>query len=308
MTIINKTISIAAILTASIAMPITSNAQSLPDDLYEILEKKYSERTVVVTENTENGWSGSKFGPYLYQSRVTALGGASRLSKPTKFIKKYCEETQSGSFVQTAQILSDYKLSVDPITITENGQQYSLTSNDILYLTHTFKSSKGKQAREGWISQNYFHFKKESAKGKLGVFQCNNANGDRMWSIAIMPNRYFSIESRHSANSANYKQSVSILPLDGTALKVLALEESLAQQREQDKQQDKALKEALKQDIRTTADVGTETSCGLVIDKRGPLVQVDLKAEYARRSGKDTAWIKKQDLLPDTSGNYCTLN
>lgn len=318
MNMFHRAMAMAAVFTASVAIPFTGHAQSMPEELNKKLSEKYSPRIKVTKLETMQslgsfGIQQANLGPYVFHSRVTTLGGASRLGKPTKLVKKYCEESQSGAFNQVAQILPEYKLSVDPIIINDNGKQHSLTSRELLYLTRTFESPKGEQKRsDGWISDHYFLFKKQSEKGRLGVFQCKEADGNALWSVAIIPDRYLDVETKFSDDMSNYKKTVSILPLDSETIEnyrgAVASGEQVKEQISTEKQQAVLDRDMRRNNLRATADVGTETSCGLIIQKRGTLAEVDLKSKYARNSGKGTAWIKIEDLFPDEVKETCYLN
>lgn len=308
-----KIMSITALLTVSVALPFTSYAQSIPDGLDEILSKKYSPRISILKEETrpERGklsYKKANLGPYIYKSRITVLGGASRLGKPEKHIKKYCEESQSGIFKQVMTIGELAQSRSVAMVINDNGKQYSLTSDELFYLTRTFEDLGGEiKDTDGWNRDHLNSFVRLSEKGKLGVFQCNEASGNILWSIAMIPDRFLEIETQHSANSANYKKNVSIMPLDAETIEThRGALESIEKVKEifaDEKQQDAIELE----NFRATANVGTDTSCGLIIEKRGTLVEVDLKTTHARSSGKDTAWLKKENLFPDEVGQQCNL-
>jgi hypothetical protein len=58
---------------------------------------------------------------------------------------------------------------------------------------------------------------------------------------------------------------------------------------------------------RKTIALGTSTNCGLVIDVRGPLVQVQLPSNIVGPSGQREFWIKRTELTDHSPVHQCTF-
>lgn len=301
---------------AVFALAAPTNAQSIPDDLHKELEKKFSKRTLMASEYIKSGYKTRPLGPYIYDNYITRLG-AGKLGGAAKRVRKYCEEKQKGNFVQTAQIQPNYSLSQDPITITDDGQTFSLTANDIYFLTQTLGSRKGKKGTfaenntEGWPGAHTFFYEKLSKDEKLGIFNCQDSDGMILWSMAIIPSHRYSAEQGLSGNTL-YKKDIAALPLDAETLSVYQNAttsfDGRTVQEEQDRVVEAAAVKSVTENFRLTADVGSESHCGMIIQKRSSIFEVDLNAIPARDSGKSTAWIKREDLYPEDSTEKCRID
>jgi len=313
-----KSISKYSVIAAIALVAAPSYAQSIPIELDIELSKKFSHRTLAASEfNKEDGKVSTDYlGPYIYKNYITRLG-AGKLGGAEKRIRKYCEEEQDGSFIQTAKILPEYQLSEDPITITDDDKTFSVTANDIYFLTGALNSPNGKDGSfarnntEGWPGEHTFYYEKLSEKGKLGVFKCEAAGGSVLWSMAIIPNHHYTAEQGMSGNTL-YKKQIAALPLDAETLEnykgaMASLGERTAF-REQEAATQAAEAKSAAESFRATADVGSESHCGMIIQKRASIFEVDLKATPARESGKSTAWIKRENLYPEGSGEICRIN
>ena len=291
--------------------PVQANAQSLPPELAKELEKKYSPRKPIVVEYTQNGFKTDDRGPFVAENFFN-LRNASPLGKPAKRVRKYCEKEQSGTFTQTAKILPNYALSQDPISVTHNGQTLSISAADIYFMSRTLNKPTGeKSENDGWPGSHFRKYEKLSREEKLGVFTCSDEAGAVLWTAAIIPDQYYKRGQSILQDDIIWKKQISILPLDAEIAAIAkgakTSYDSVKAQREQDNANAQAVNESNIDNFRATADVGMETNCGMIIQNRRPIFEVDLKSSVARRSGKSTAWIKTEDLYPAGSVTSCYI-
>jgi len=197
--------------------------------------------------------------------------------------------------------------------VNSEGKSLSITSDEIFRMVRATWPQKNQGNHYKWSGQAERKYLKLSRQERLGIFTCANSAGLPLWSVAILPDQY--IKSKPDPilkGEIIYEKQISILPLDAETIEnhrgAMASIEEVKRQIAGEKQQAALDRDSRISNLRSTANVGTETSCGLIIQKRGTLVEVDLKAKYARNSGKDTAWLKVEDLLPDESREYCQLN
>jgi len=311
-----KLITKLSIATFLVVLPTQVFAQSLPSELAKELAKKYTPRKAIVTEYTQNGHKTQKnsaefSGPFVAKN-VFNLANASLLGKPAKRVRKYCEKEQSGTFNQTSLIFPNYSLSQDPVSITDKGQTFSVSADELYVMARTLKPWVGdrpSKIKAGWPRSHTLKYEKLSREEKLGVFNCSDAAGSILWSVAIIPDQYYTTKPSILEGDVLYDKQISILPLDAeTITKHKAAQASLearAVQNEQDTQNKKAQIQASAERFRATADVGSETNCGMIIQSRGRIFEVDLKSSIAKSTGKSTAWVKADDLHPADSPERC---
>ncbi len=81
-----------------------------------------------------------------------------------------------------------------------------------------------------------------------------------------------------------------------------------AEEQERQRQQASAAAEQRRLEAwRKTVALGTTTNCGLVIDIRGPLVQVQLPGSWAAPNGSKEFWIKRSELTDHSPVYQCSF-
>jgi len=291
--------------------PVQANAQSVPPELAKELTKKYSPPSRIAVEYTQDGVKMDEVGPFVAENFFN-LSNASPLGKPAKRVRKYCEKEQAGIFTQTAKILPNYALSQDPISITDQGQNLSISAADIYFMSRTINKPIGKKSgNDGWPEAHFLKYEKLSREEKLGVFTCSDTAGTVLWSVAIIPDQYYKRAQSILKGDILWEKQISILPLDAETIaiakKVKSSYNSVQANAAQDRADAKAQTLSEIDNFRTKADVGMETNCGMIIQNRRPIFEVDLKSSVARVSGKSTAWIKTEDLYPADSQIGCRI-
>lgn len=292
-------------------LPVQANAQSVPPELAKELTKKYSPPSRIVVEYTQNGVKMDEVGPFVAENFFN-LSNAGPLGKPAKRVRKYCVKKQAGTFTQTAKILPNYALSQDPISFTDQGQNLSISAADIYFMSRTLNKPTGKKSgNDGWPESHFRKYEKLSREEKLGVFTCSDTAGTILWSVAIIPDQYYKRAQSILQGDVLWEKQISILPLNAEtvaiAKRVKTSYNSVKANAAQDRADAQAKTSSEIDTFRATADVGMETTCGMIIQNRRPIFEVDLKSSVARASGKSTAWIKTDDLYPAASQTRCQI-
>lgn len=281
-------------------LPATVYAQSIPPELAKELEKKFSKRVLTTLDHMATDIKKDNIGPYVFEDYFN-LANASPLGGAAKRVRKYCEKEQEGTFNQTALILPEYKLSTDPISIVDKGQTLSVSAEELYFMART---------KSFWPRSHALKYEKLSREKKLGVFNCKDTAGSILWSVAIIPDTYYKTKTG-LAGEPLYKKQISVVPLDAETItahkKALVSLRSKKAADEQEANNAAAMVKSKANNFQATADVGMVTNCGMIIQNRRPIFEIDLKSSVARRSGKSTAWVKADDLRPEDSPEACTV-
>jgi hypothetical protein len=134
------------------------------------------------------------------------------------------------------------------------------------------------------------------ANPPMGLFVCSASESKGNWAVSIMPNDY--------AGTGWFYMTirpVTVDFLDAWRARQLAIIEAA----ETEEAQRRAEQERLVP-FQKSLTVGTQTNCGLVIDDRGPIVEVQLPAGSVGPNGERQFWIKREELADYPAPKGCS--
>jgi len=267
-----------AAISAFLAMPDASQAQDIPEALHKNLKKKYKTQMKVAVDYESGRFVTEPIGVYIFRDFFNDVN-ASPLGRATKRVRKFCEEEQSGVFNQIAKIQPNYTLSVDPITFQSDGKTHSYAAKDLF--KYSYASDWPAMHEERYLRLS-------NVKGKLGIFSCQDVRSYT--------------KTKGLGDTTLFKKDIVLLPLDVKNFEAIKASQELVEQVEE---RFKNEKNQERSDFESSLDIGSETSCGMVIGKRGSIFEIDLKPSAARSSGKSVAWLKVDKI--EQKGAGCRL-
>lgn len=145
-----------------------------------------------------------------------------------------------------------------------------------------------------------------NANPPLGLFGCSEADGSLKWAASVMPGPY-------GGNAFLY---LKIRPVTYEFLaEIRSKKQETLRKVQQEQQERKARNDAAKrkevaenarlEPWRRNLKVGDQTSCGMVIDVRGPLVEVQLPRYMVPPDGPPRVWLYRSQLSDQYAGSNC---
>ncbi len=153
------------------------------------------------------------------------------------------------------------------------------------------------------------------ARGALGVFSCLDVQGAPAWHVAILPTTAGDWRQIGDWQLSTGNRAVMLSVREVDRALVARVEATVDRRRQGEKSvaDAKALKDAVRrtdgearaakalpalQTFQAAVKIGDETSCGLVLGVRGPLVEVQVPAAVNLENGATRLFVKRTMLAP----------
>ncbi len=142
----------------------------------------------------------------------------------------------------------------------------------------------------------------------LGLFGCLDAQGNVKWAVSIMPGEY-------GGNSWLYLHMLPVTLdfLDGKRREAAQREaQNAASKRESERRNAAEIRALAAENARLAPwrarlKTGDQTNCGMVIDVRGPLVEIQTPQVFADPKRVQRHWMKRDDLSDAPAPRGCPL-
>jgi hypothetical protein len=144
----------------------------------------------------------------------------------------------------------------------------------------------------------------------FGLFGCSGKNGEVSWVASVMPMRIFdgwmAVGIRQVTWSMVHKATLRRNEVAAAkAANVRRAEERFELDRRLAAQREAAERTRL-EPFRAGLKIGSQTSCGLFIDVRGPIVEVQLPANMIGPNGETRFWLPRDTLTDAPPAARCT--
>jgi hypothetical protein len=130
----------------------------------------------------------------------------------------------------------------------------------------------------------------------LGLFACNDQNATPTWAASIMPGDY--------AGTGWFY--MTIRPVTSDFLVGWRKRQAAIIAAAEAEELNKRAEIARLVPFRKALTIGTQTNCGLVIDDRGPIVEVQLPKDIAGPNRERQFWIKREELADYPAPKGCS--
>lgn len=153
---------------------------------------------------------------------------------------------------------------------------------------------------------------RSQTRDNFGLFSCAAVNGSPIWHVAITPALNENLSPARAVNPHIPASMMSIRVVNAeTVQKTLSYFEDENQQRRgsllkfqnQQRADLKAVTERMRA-FETNLAIGTETNCGMILDIKGPIVEVQVPS-YVRLGNGQTRVFVHKDILDVPDGNRC---
>lgn len=142
------------------------------------------------------------------------------------------------------------------------------------------------------------------AEPPFGLFSCQSGTGSTLWVAAIIPVEY---ESAYDLTAKVMPITASWIERRRMAAEGARVAERASAERQMAAAERARTEESRLRPFRAGLKVGSSTNCGMVIDVRGPLVQVQLAPSFTRPAGPREFWVRRDQLTDGPAPNGCRI-
>lgn len=162
--------------------------------------------------------------------------------------------------------------------------------------------------RSSWVYDRIWTIRDHYFKSfdPFGVYGCEMKKGGVRWAIAVMPNP-------SPPNNAGELVIFELTPGFLKALKSVVDTERSAWERAESMRQESEAQQRQAQDesrltiFRSLLTVGSMTNCGMILQMRGPIAEVQLPGGVVGPAGEKQFWVRRNDLTDERPPNGCAF-
>jgi hypothetical protein len=236
------------------------------------------------------------------------------LRMPLNKLDKFCE-AKGGTIkllVGAAAIFPNFAGSAD---LAFSNEVFTVDQSDLFEWSGQPRSASAEPALNGFeavfdrrlVASRTKTVAEANANPPLGLFGCFDANNGRKWTASIMAGRY-------GGDGWLY---LNILPITHeflaakrqAAIAVKQNEEDWKMRQAEKQQEAEAFAKTEKQRLapwRRALAIGSQTNCGLVINDRGTVLEIQLPSGVTGPTGERQFWVKREELADYPFPQGCT--
>lgn len=131
----------------------------------------------------------------------------------------------------------------------------------------------------------------------FGLFTCESGNGAMLWAAVVMPMQ----------TVARYDFEARVTPITRAWIRSYHEGRAAADRAAREREAARIAEERRLKPFRDALAIGSRTNCGMVIDVRGPLVQVQLPPSIGGVDGQREFWARRDELTDASPPTGCSF-
>lgn len=287
--LLSLVIGAALMSSATTVAAVSSDEQAL----IRFLDKEYAPGLLKIGSHGRN-----RDGNYIWSAIFHR-----ELRKPLEKVTTYC--ASSGGTIRLLISAGSTLTHPGSTTVNLGGQSFRIGQNDLWEWSGKSGETGERAAFQGFdplfdrrlVAGRTRTIAEANANPPLGLFGCYSADSILKWAVSIMPGDY-------GGSGWLY---LKILPVTSDLLAAKREATNQASQKERDWQKRQADEQRAREEQderenvrlaqwRRELRVGSETNCGLVINDRDAVLEVQMPSGNAGPNGERQFWVKRSDL------------